>query len=126
MISLLPLICARLPIIFLEIIITLDLKAPWNVAACAGILFVCWTCLQHAKTNIIVLDSAFGMTIATAAMDTIHLTLLVRPLHVFRRLKKTESAHELPWFERFIWATELYDSPRGVGWHHQVSFPSTT
>ncbi|OAX35422.1 hypothetical protein K503DRAFT_370102 [Rhizopogon vinicolor AM-OR11-026] len=32
------------------LVITLDLQAPWNVASCARILFVCWTCLRHAKT----------------------------------------------------------------------------
>ncbi|OAX40700.1 hypothetical protein K503DRAFT_687010 [Rhizopogon vinicolor AM-OR11-026] len=82
--------------------------------------FVCWTCIQHARTNIIFADYLFGMAIAGFAMDAIHMTLLVQPLHVFHRQKQTQSAHTLPWFEKFIWASELCASPRGVGWNHEV------
>ncbi|OAX42187.1 hypothetical protein K503DRAFT_734179 [Rhizopogon vinicolor AM-OR11-026] len=57
------------------------------------------------------------------------MALLVRPLHVFRQLEQTEPAHKLPWFKRLTWASELCGSPRGIGWHHQVSSletPDTT
>lgn len=117
---LLPILYTQVPAIVLQTIITLDLRAPWNVAACTGMLFVCWTCIQHAKTNVIFIDYFFGMAIAGFAMDAIHMTLLVRPLHVFRHKKQTQSAHKLSWFEKFIWATQLCGSPRGVGWNHQV------
>jgi hypothetical protein len=119
---LLPIICSQVPTIVLGAIITLGLQAPWNVAACALSIFVCWTCGQHVKTNVIIIDYCLSILIAMTAMDAIHMTLLVRPLHVFRHQKQTESAHKLPWFERFIWATKLCSSPRGIGWDHQVSF----
>jgi hypothetical protein len=123
---LLPFICSQVPTIVLYAVITLDLQAPWNIAACAWSLFVCWTCGQHSKTNIILIDYTLGVFIAFTAMDAIHMTLLVRPLHVFRHQKQTQPAHKLPWFERFIWATKLCGSPRGIGWHHQVSFLRST
>ncbi|KAG2144538.1 membrane bound O-acyl transferase family-domain-containing protein [Suillus clintonianus] len=60
------------------------------------------------------------MAIAALAMDAIHLTLLIQPLHTFRHQKQIGSAHELPWSKRFAWASQLCSSPRGVGWDHQV------
>jgi len=123
---LLPIICCLVPAIVLHVVITLDLRTPWNVAACAGVFFVCWICTQHAKTNFIFFDYCFGVYIAMTAMDAIHMTLLIRPLHVFRHQKQTESAHKLPWFERLIWATKLCGSPRGIGWDHQVSLLKST
>src|SRR6267154_3547006 len=117
------LICTQVPPFVLQIAITLDLRAPWNVVACAGILFVCATCIQHAKTSVLFLDYFLGMAIVGFAMDAIHMMLLVQPLHVFRHQKQTQPAHRLPWLQRFIWATQLCGSPRGVGWGHQVSFP---
>ncbi|OAX35425.1 hypothetical protein K503DRAFT_868279 [Rhizopogon vinicolor AM-OR11-026] len=121
--NLLPLICAQLPPLALQFAISLDLGAPWNVAACAGVFYVCWTCIQlfqNAKTGMIFLDYSIGMEIGSTAMDAIHMLLLIRPLHVFRQLKQTDSADKLPWFERFKWVRELCSSPRGIGWHHQV------
>jgi hypothetical protein len=66
------------------------------------------------------------MAISSVAMDAIHMTLLVRPLHIFRHQEQTQSAHEFPWSKRFIWAVQLCGSPRGVGWNHQVSLPWST
>jgi hypothetical protein len=117
----LPLICTQVPAIALQTIISLNLRAPWNVAACAGMLLICWTCIQYARSGVIFIDYLFGMVIAGFAMDAIHMTLLVQPLYVFRHQKQTESAHKLPWFEKFMWASQLCASPRGVGWNHQVS-----
>jgi len=123
---LLPLIFTHIPLILLQIIITLDLRAPWNVAACAGMFYVCWTCIQSTKTNVLFMDYHIGMTIAGFAMDAVHMTLLVRPLRVFRHRTQTHSADKLPWFDRFKWASKLCGSPRGVDWNHQVSvFRST-
>jgi hypothetical protein len=126
---LLPFICSQVPTIVLGAIITLDLQAPWNIAACAWniaacawSLFFCWTCGQHVKTNVIFIDYILSILVAVTAMDAIYMSLLVRPLHVFRHQRQTESAYKLPWFERFIWATKLCSSPRGIGWDHQVSF----
>jgi len=119
---LLSVICARLPAFLLQFIISLDLGVPWNVAACSGIFYVCWICIQHIETKILFLDYSLGMEIGATAMDAIHMILLIRPLHEFRRLKQTESAHTLPWFERLKWASELCGSPRGIGWNHQVGF----
>ncbi|OJA19966.1 hypothetical protein AZE42_04222 [Rhizopogon vesiculosus] len=123
---LVPFIYARIPGIILQAAIALDLRAPWNVAACAGVLCACWICGQHAKTGIIFIDYSIGMEFAITAMDAIHLTLLVRPLHVFRQLKQTESADKLSFFERFTWAADLCGSPRAIGWHHQVKLPEET
>ncbi|KAG1733490.1 membrane bound O-acyl transferase family-domain-containing protein [Suillus lakei] len=116
----LPFLCTQVPPLVLQLGITLDLRAPWNVATCVTVIFVCLTCIQHAKTNILFVDYFIGMVISTIAMDAIHMTLLVRPLHTFRHQKQTRSAHELPWSKRFIWAGQLCSSPRGVGWNHQV------
>jgi hypothetical protein len=63
------------------------------------------------------------MAIASIAMDAIHMTLLVRPLHIFRHQEQTQSAYELPWSKRFIWVAQLCGSPRGVDWNHRVSLP---
>ncbi|KAG1744631.1 membrane bound O-acyl transferase family-domain-containing protein [Suillus paluster] len=115
-----PLIYTQIPAFVLQIGITFDSRAPWNFATCAVILFVCLTCIQHARTNIIFVDYFIGMGITGLAMDAIHMTLLVQPLHIFRHQKQTQSAYELPWFKRFIWASQLCGSPRGVGWNHQV------
>jgi hypothetical protein len=117
---------SRVPITILEIFITLDLQAPWNVAACAGVLFACCTCIQYCASNIIHYDYGFGATIGGIAMDAIHLTLLFRPLHVFRHNKQTQPAHKLPWRQRFMWVTELYGAARGIGWNFQVSSFSST
>jgi hypothetical protein len=46
------------------------------------------------------MDISTGVAIASFAMDAIYYTLLVQPLHVFRHLKKTQSAHELLWLEK--------------------------
>jgi len=119
---LLPFICSQVPTIVLGAIITLDLQAPWNIAACAWSLFVCWACGQHVKTNVIFIDYTLNILVAVTAMDAIYMTLLVRPLHVFRHQRQKEFAYKLPWLERFIWATQLCSSPRGIGWDHQVSF----
>ncbi|KAG2121322.1 membrane bound O-acyl transferase family-domain-containing protein [Suillus clintonianus] len=110
----------KIPAFVLQLGITLDLRAPWNVATCVAIIFVCLTCIRHAKTDVLFLDYFIGMAIAGLAMDAIHMILLVRPLHTFHHQKQTRSAHELPWFPRFIWAAQLCASPRGVGWNHQV------
>ncbi|KAG1810341.1 uncharacterized protein HD556DRAFT_1436080 [Suillus plorans] len=110
----------EVPALVLQLGITLDLQVPWNIMTCITLIFVCWTCIQHAKTNILFIDYFIGMAIAGIAMDAIHMTLLVRPLHTFRHQKQTRSAHELPWSKRFIWAAQLCGSPRGVGWNHQV------
>lgn len=118
---LIPLTCVQVPALVLQLGITLDLQVPWNIVTCIMVIFVCWTCIQHAQTNILFIDYFIGMAIASIAMDAIHMTLLVRPLHTFRHQKQTRSAHELPWSKRFIWAAQLCGSPRGVGWNHQVS-----
>ncbi|KAG2119423.1 membrane bound O-acyl transferase family-domain-containing protein [Suillus clintonianus] len=117
---LVPFLCAQVPAFVLQFGITLDVRAPWNFATCAAVLIVCLTCIQHAKTDILFLDYFIGMAIAGLAMDAIHMTLLVRPLHTFHHRKQIKPAHELPWVEKFIWATQLCGSPRGVGWNHQV------
>ncbi|KAG2344223.1 hypothetical protein BDR05DRAFT_882776 [Suillus weaverae] len=117
---LVPLICTQVPALVLQLGITFDLRAPWNVATCITVVVVCLTCIQHVKTNILFVDYFIGMAISGIAMDAIHMTLLVRPLHTFRHQKQTQSAHELPWSKRFIWAAQLCGSPRGVGWNHQV------
>ncbi|KIK45418.1 hypothetical protein CY34DRAFT_78074 [Suillus luteus UH-Slu-Lm8-n1] len=118
--ALVPLICTQVPALVLQLGITLNLRAPWNVATCVTVIVVCLTCIQHAKTNILFVDYFIGMAISGIAMDAIHMTLLVRPLHIFRHQEQTQSAHELPWPKRFIWAAQLCGSPRGVGWNHQV------
>jgi hypothetical protein len=121
------LICTQAaPALILQLGISLDLRAPWNVVTCITVIFVCLTCIQHAKTNILFVDYFIGSAISSIAMDAIHMTLLVRPLHIFRHQEQTQSAHELPWSKRFTWAAQLVGSPRGVDWNHQVSLPWST
>ncbi|KAG2140225.1 membrane bound O-acyl transferase family-domain-containing protein [Suillus bovinus] len=117
---LVPLICTQVPALALQLGITLDLRAPWNFVTCIAVVLVCLTCIQHAKTDMIVLDYSIGMAISGIAMDAIYMNLLVRPLDTFRHQKQKQSARELPWFKRFIWAAQLCGSPRGVGWDHQT------
>jgi hypothetical protein len=120
---------SQVPVIILQTVITLDLRAPWNFAACAGILFICWTCIQHcatSKTDLIHYDYSVGGGIGVSVMDVIHMTLLVQPLHDFRHEKQTQPAHKLPWLQKFMWVTELCGSPRGIGWNFRVSFSRST
>jgi hypothetical protein len=121
--SLVPLICTLIPVLVLQLGTTLDLRAPWNGATCVTIIVVCLTCIQHTKTDVLYIDYVIGMTITSTAMDAIHMTLLVRPLHTFRHQEQPQPAHELPWSKRFIWAAQLCGSPRGVDWNHRVSLP---
>ncbi|KIK45417.1 hypothetical protein CY34DRAFT_801625 [Suillus luteus UH-Slu-Lm8-n1] len=119
---LVPLICTLIPILVLQLGTTLDLRAPWNVATCIMIIFVCLTCIQHTMTDVLYIDYVIGMGIASTAMDAIHMTLLVRPLHIFRHQEQPQPAHELPWSKRFIWAAQLCGSPRGLDWNHRVKY----
>jgi len=125
-----------LPFLTLQILLSFDPSPPWNLFGAFAIALFCLLIINpsvfvslNIDTGVGYVDYLLGSIVMAYAVQSFYLLLLGRPLKNFKSVEnknKNEKVHER-WWKRILHLVCLMQSPRGVGWNHQVKhIPAAT
>ncbi|OAX33251.1 hypothetical protein K503DRAFT_775812 [Rhizopogon vinicolor AM-OR11-026] len=119
-----PLPHIQLPYLTLQILLCLNPSPPWDLFSALALSLLCYLIISSSviklDTGIGYVNYMLGSATMTCALDGFYLLLLGKPLTKFKYVGNGNGTVHKIWWKRFFDVICVPQSPRAIGWSHQV------